>query len=415
MLYYLRDFSEAALTPLRWSAGAAQQMFSHPGLPISYTRFGRTVAAGAELFQRTTRSYRRPEFGLDSTVIDGETVAVRESVVLEKLFCDLRHFRRRTRRRDPKVLVVAPLSGHYPTLLRGTVEALLPQHDVYITDWRDPRDVPLLMGGFDLDDYIDYVIDFLDHLGPDTHVIAVCQPSVPVLAAVAIMAAEERPNQPRSMTLMGGPVDPRRSPTKVNELASSRPIDWFERTVIARVPMYYPGFMRRVYPGFLQLSGFMVMNLDRHVGAHLRLFQHLVEGDGDSAEAHRKFYDEYLSVMDLPADYYLQTLKTVFQDHALPNGTMVSRGRPIDPGAIRKTALLTVEGERDDVSGVGQTEAAHDLCVNLSHRKKHHHLQPEVGHYGIFNGRRWREEILPVVSGFMREHERRVLPRLPGF
>lgn len=404
MLYLLKDFGEAAMFPMRWAAGATQHIFSHPGMPVSYTQFGRTVAAHCELLERTTRRYKRPTFGLDFTTLDGREVAVTEEVVATKAFCDLRRFRRATRRRDPKVLLVAPLSGHYPTLLRGTVAALLPDHDVYITDWSDAREVPLAAGVFDLDDYIDYVIDFLDHLGPETHVIAVCQPSVPVLAAVAIMAAQDHPAQPASMTLMGGPVDSRKCPTKVNHLATERPIEWFENSVIARVPTYYPGFMRRVYPGFLQLSGFMSMNLDRHVGAHLQLYQHLIEGDGDSAEAHRKFYDEYLSVMDLPAEYYLQTIRTVFQEHALPLGTMMSRGRPVDPGAIRRTALLTVEGEFDDISGIGQTQAAHDLCTGLAKRKKHHHLQRKVGHYGIFNGRRWRENILPVVHGFIRKH-----------
>ncbi len=405
MLYYMKELGEAAMTPMRWAAGATQHVFSHPGLPVSYTRFGRAMAASAELVQRTTKRYGRPDFGLHETVIDGQTVPVREQVVLDHAFCSLRHFQRETVRDDPKVLVAAPLSGHYATLLRGTVEALLPEHDVYITEWRDAREVPLLMGSFDLDDYIDYLISFLDYLGRDTHIVAVCQPSVPVLAAVSIMAAGGSPNQPRSMTLMGGPVDPRRGPTKVSELGVSRPIEWFEQSVIARVPAHYPGFMRRVYPGFLQLTGFMAMNLDRHVGAHMRLFQHLVEGDGDSAEAHRTFYDEYLSVMDLPAEYYLQTLKTVFQDHALPDGTMESRGRAVDPSAIRKTALLTVEGELDDISGVGQTQAAHDLCSRLPRRKRRHHLQHGVGHYGIFNGRRWRDEIRPVVRAFIRKHD----------
>lgn len=402
MLYQLHEWHHANLAPLRWFAEATQRVLSHPGVPLSYTHFGRSMSAGCEVLRRTTHRRKRPAFGLATTRIDGHDVAVREHVVASRSFCDLRRFEREGTRDDPKLLLVAPLSGHFPTLLRGTVAALLPDHDVYITDWADAREVPLSEGAFDLDDYIDTIIGFLRRLGPDTHVVAVCQPSVPVLAAVAIMAAADDPDQPRSMTLMGGPVDTRRNPTKVNQLATSRPIGWFEKSVIASVPFTYPGRMRRVYPGFLQLSGFMSMNLDRHVGAHMRLFQHLVKGDGDSADAHRRFYDEYLSVMDLPAEFYLQTIATVFQTHALPSGAMVSRGRPIAPAAIRRTALMTVEGELDDISGVGQTAAAHDLCANIPAAKRRHRLQPETGHYGIFNGRRWRTVIAPEIGDFIR-------------
>jgi poly(3-hydroxybutyrate) depolymerase len=323
---------------------------------------------------------------------------------MRRTFCQLKHFRRDVRRDDPKLLIVAPLSGHFATLLRGTVEAMLPTNDVYITDWRDARSVPLDEGPFDLDDYIDYVIEFLHFLGPDTHVLAVCQPSVPVLAAVSLMSEAGDPCVPKTMTLMGGPIDTRINPTMPNELATTRSIEWFEHSVIHRVPVLYPGYMRRVYPGFLQLTGFMQMNLDRHVGAHIKLYQHLISGDGDSAAAHRDFYDEYRAVMDLPAEYYLQTVKTVFQDHALPCGTFEHRGRLIDPAAIQKTALFTVEGERDDISGVGQTKAAHDLCVNLPKSKQNHYEQKSVGHYGVFNGRRWREHIAPRVAKFIRKH-----------
>lgn len=402
MLYQLHEWQCASLAPWRWLAEATQRVLTHPGVPLSYTHFGRSVSAGCEVLQQTTRRHGRPAFGLAATRIDEQVVAVHDRVVTSQSFCDLRRFEREGTHDDPKVLLVAPLSGHFPTLLRGTVAALLPDHDVYITDWADARDVPLSEGAFDLDDYIDTIIGFLRWLGPDTHIIAVCQPSVPVLAAVAIMAAADDPDQPRSMTLMGGPVDTRRNPTKVNKLATSRPIGWFEKSVIASVPFTYAGRMRRVYPGFLQLTGFMSMNLERHIGAHIRLFQNLVKGDGDSANAHRRFYDEYLSVMDLPAEFYLQTIATVFQTHALPSGTMVSRDRPIELAAIRRTALMTVEGELDDISGIGQTAAAHDLCVNIPAAKRRHRLQPETGHYGIFNGHRWRTTIAPEIGDFIR-------------
>lgn len=403
-LYQLYDLHQAAMSPVRLAAEALQQIFSHPLLPVAYTKFGRALAAGSELVERATRRYGKPDFGLDTVVIGGQSIAVKLELVLHRPFCDLLHLRRAIQRRDPKVLVVAPLSGHYATLLRGTVAGLLPDHDVYITDWTNAANVPLQRGRFDLDDYIDYVVDFLRLLGPDAHVIAVCQPSVPVLAAIALIAAERPREAPRSMTLMGGPIDTRVNPTKVNRLAATRSLEWFERAVISQVPAVYPGFMRRVYPGFIQLSGFMGMNLDRHVGSALNHFNHLVRGDGESAASHRAFYDEYLSVMDLPAEFFLQTVKTVFQDHALPLGRMVSRARKVDTRAIRRTALLTVEGELDDISGPGQTAAAHDLCPNIPAAKRAHHLQARVGHFGIFNGTRWRAEILPRVRGFIRDN-----------
>jgi poly(3-hydroxybutyrate) depolymerase len=311
------------------------------------------------------------------------------------------------RRPQPKVLIVAPMSGHYATLLRGTVEAFLPNHDVYITDWTDARMVPLAAGRFDLDDYIDYVISILHRLGGDTHVIAVCQPSVPVLAATALMEAANDPYAPLSITLMGGPIDTRCNPTGVNKLAEARGVDWFRRNVITKVPFPHPGVMRDVYPGFLQLNGFVSMNLDRHLDAHKNLFYHLVQGDGDSVQKHREFYDEYLAVMDLTAEFYLQTVDTVFVQHALPKGRMTHRDRPVDPSAIRNTALLTVEGEKDDISGVGQTEAAHRLCVNIPADRKAHYLQLGVGHYGVFNGSRFRSEIAPRIADFMLTHNNR--------
>jgi poly(3-hydroxybutyrate) depolymerase len=327
--------------------------------------------------------------------------------VQEKPFGHLLHFSRQVEgRRDPKVIVVAPMSGHYATLLRGTVEAMLPDHDVYITDWIDARDVSLDHGTFTLDDYIDYLIQFMEFLGPDTHVLAVCQPSVPMMAAVSIMAAEDHPCQPCSMVMMGGPIDTRINPTKVNEMATDKPFSWFENTVIQSVPFNHVGRGRRVYPGFLQLQGFMSMNLERHVGEHLKLFHNMVRGDGDSAEQHREFYDEYLSVMDLPADYYLETIRKVFQEHLLPKGELTSRGRKVDPSKIRRTALMTVEGEKDDITGIGQTKAAHALCTNLPDSMQRYHLQAKVGHYGVFNGRRWREEVYPNVRDFIRTHDR---------
>lgn len=414
MLYHLHEMQRAALAPLRLVAGAQSQILNIPFVPANYTPLARGLAAGLEVFERITRRYGKPKFGFDTTLIGGVPHDVREDVVLRLPFCQLKRFRRfnpadggRERTDDPRLLIVAPLSGHWATLLRGTVEAMLPGHDVYITDWRDARMVPVQTGRFDLDDYIDYVMQLLRHLGPGTHVMAVCQPSVPVLAATAVMGALNDPCLPRSMTLMGGPIDTRISPTVPNRLAEERSIEWFEHSVINRVPPPYPGFMRRVYPGFLQLTGFMTMNLDRHVGAHVRLYHHLIKGDGDSARQHKTFYDEYLSVMDLPAEYYLQTVQRVFQQHLLPKGEFRWRGKAVDTGAIRRTALMTVEGELDDISGVGQTLAAHTICQNIPKAMRQHHLQPGVGHYGVFNGRRWREEIAPRVAAFIAAHNRK--------
>jgi poly(3-hydroxybutyrate) depolymerase len=407
--YQIYEFNHAALAPWRAVADATKIAFQNPLNPFSETTFGRSVAAAAELFERTTRRYGKPEFGIHETIVDGRTVPVAERIVWRKPFCSLLHFQRelpKSRAADPKVLIVAPLSGHYATLLRGTVEAMLPEHEVFITDWQDARMVPLAEGRFDLDDYIDYVIEMLRHLGPGVHVMAVCQPSVPVLAAVSLMSEDRDPDLPVTMTLMGGPIDTRLAPTAVNRVAKARGTDWFRRNTIMKVPFPHPGFLRDVYPGFLQLSGFMSMNFDRHVTAHQEFFGHLIEGDGDSAEKHRDFYDEYLAVMDLTAEFYLQTVDTVFVRHALPNGQMTHRGRPIRPETIRRTALLTVEGERDDISGVGQTKAAHALCTSLADEKKQHYLAHGVGHYGVFNGSRFRNEIQPRIVDFIRRHGR---------
>ena len=406
MLYQAYEFQRQLAKPVRLWANALEQAYSSPYNPLSDTWFGKSMAASAEIVARLTQNYGKPHFGLATTQIGNETVEVNEELLLRKPFCDLVHFHRDTTRRDPKVLVVAPMSGHYATLLRGTVEALLPEHDVHITDWKDAREVPLTSGNFSLDDYIDYVIAFCRYLGPDVHVIAVCQPSVPVLAAAALMAEAKDPRQPKSLTLMGGPIDTRQSPTVPNDLAMRNSMMWFRQNVISTVPLGYPGAMRRVYPGFLQLTSFISMNLDRHVNAHMRQFEHLVKGDDDSADGHRTFYDEYLAVMDLSAEFYLQTIEVVFKEHLLPRGEWVSRGRRIDPAAI-ETALMTVEGELDDISGIGQTKAAHALTPNIPGAHHVHWEQPRVGHYGIFNGRKWREQIMPRVRTFIRENDAR--------
>ncbi|MBK5568424.1 polyhydroxyalkanoate depolymerase [Ensifer sp. 2YAB10] len=413
MFYQLYELNHAMMAPWRTAADAMRLAFSNPMNPVSHTYFGRAAAAGLEVFERSTRRYGKPEFGLPTTEVDGASVSVYERIVWRAPFCNLIHFERalpKGRAADPKVLVVAPMSGHYATLLRGTVEALLPHSDVYITDWIDARMVPLSEGTFDLDDYIDYVIQMLHYLGPNTHVIGVCQPAVPVLAAVALMEAADDPLSPATMTLMGGPIDTRINPTGVNQLAEQRPIEWFRDNVIMPVPWPQPGFMRMVYPGFLQLSGFMSMNLDRHLIAHKEFFAHLVKNDGDAAEKHRDFYDEYLAVMDLTAEFYLQTVQVVFMQHALPKGEMMHRGKRVDTTAIKKVALLTVEGENDDISGVGQTKAAQTICTNIPDHMRMHYMQPDVGHYGVFNGSRFRREIAPRIVAFHREHARHVKP-----
>ena len=413
MFYQLYELNHAALRPLRVAAEMGHMAFSNPLNPFAKTPVGRSLSATFEVIERATRRYGKPPFELPTTVVDGKEVAITEKVVWQKPFCHLLHFERdlpADRPGDPKVLIVAPMSGHYATLLRGTVEAMLPAHDVYITDWIDARMVPLQAGGFDLDDYIDYVIEMIHHLGAGVNLIAVCQPSVPVLAAVSVMEEDGDPLSPATMTLMGGPLDTRISPTAVNKVAHDKGMSWFERNVIMRVPFPNPGFMREVYPGFLQLGGFMSMNLDRHVSAHKEFYQHLIEGDGDSAEKHRDFYDEYMAVMDLTKEFYLQTIRTVFLEHALPEGTMMHRGRLVKPSAIRNTALFTVEGELDDITGPGQTQAAHTMCTNLAQDKQQDYVQPGVGHYGVFNGSKFRANIQPRIAEFIRRHARGALP-----
>lgn len=404
--YYWYETAHWLLGPARAASDVTKSMLTNSGNFLGETPYGRTMTAACELFERTTRRYGKPAFGLSTTTIGGQEVKVTERIVWEKPFCDVISFERaqKSAKSQPRLLIVAPMSGHYATLLRGTVETFLPTHQVMIADWADARMVPLAEGRFDLDDYIDYLIDMFRTLGPDLHVMAVCQPTVPVIAAIARMEAENDPKTPRSMVLMGGPVDTRRSPTAVNQLAEERGIAWFERHCIMRVPPSHPGFWRSVYPGFLQLSGFMAMNLDRHVTAHWDMFNHLVEGDGDSAEKHRDFYDEYLAVMDLTAEFYLQTVDKVFVRHELPKGEMMHRDKPVDLVSIRRCAIMAIEGERDDISGVGQTLAALDLTPNLSADKKLYHLQKGVGHYGVFNGSRFRSEIAPRIADFVRQH-----------
>jgi poly(3-hydroxybutyrate) depolymerase len=406
-LYFFYESTFMAMAPARAMAEATKLFYANPANPLTHTQLGRTMAASAEMFERATRRYGKPAFDLPFTVVDGKEVAVTERIIWKKPFCQLLHFDRLFPSQtpaQPKVLIVAPMSGHYATLLRGTVEAFLPTHEVYITDWIDARMVPMSDGHFDLNDYIDYMIEIFEFIGPDVHVMAVCQPSVPVAAAVALLEAKDSPSIPLSMTLMGGPIDTRKSPTAVNKLAEERGIDWFQKNCIIKVPFPNPGFYRDVYPGFLQLSGFMAMNVDRHMTAHLDMYNHLVRGDGDSADKHQDFYDEYLAVMDLTAEFYLQTVDAVFVKHALPKGTLTHRGTPVDLKAIRRCALMTVEGENDDISGVGQTKATHDLCVNLPKEKQLYHLQKDVGHYGVFNGSRFRKEIAPAIKGFMAKN-----------
>ena len=405
MLYHVYEMQRVALAPMRMAASSALSLMDLPFNPIRNTPFGRVSAAALDSFEHSTRAFGKPAWGLATTEVNGESIAVREEVVARQAWCDLLRFRREAvRPSDRKVLMVAPMSGHYATLLRGTVQAFLPDHDVYITDWRDARDMPLMGPDFDLEDYIDYIQGFVRHLGPDCHLIAVCQPAVPVFAAVSLMNALSPQEAPRSMTLIGGPIDTREGPTAVNAFAKSRSLDWFRRHVIHRVPVGNIGVMRQVYPGFLQLAGFMAMNLDRHMEAHWQMFQHLVQGDGEPLAAKRAFYDEYRAVMDLPAEYYLQTIAKVFQEHELPRGLFRHRGQRVDPAAIVRTAMLTVEGERDDISGIGQTRAAHALAHNLPAEKHAHWEQPGVGHYGLFNGRRFNAEVAPQIKAFIARH-----------
>lgn len=404
-LYRMYDFQNTALMPWRMMGDLTKDILSHPFVPLSYTPFGRSMVAGLEVAESVVCKRGKPAWDIQDVLWSGKRTPVTQTLIREKPFCKLERFVcKGALGKVPKILLVAPMSGHHATLLRGTVQALVDDHEVYVTDWVDARLAPLECGKFGLDEYIDYLLEFMRLLAPDLNVMAVCQPAPLVLSAVALLATADDPAQPKTMTLMGGPVDPRAAPTQVTEFGESKPIGWFERTVVSEVPSYYPGGGRRVYPGFLQLGSFITMNASRHVNAHINMFHHLIEGDGDSAEAHRKFYDEYLAVMDSPAAYYLETVEKIFQTHLLPNGEFKWRDIPVRPQDITKTALLTVEGELDDISAPGQTTAAHKLCANLPASMQSDHLQKGVGHYGIFNGRRWREVIKPRIAAFIRQH-----------
>jgi poly(3-hydroxybutyrate) depolymerase len=403
MLYQWYDWQRAALEPWRLFSQAATELYGHPDSPLSYLPGSRNVAAAFDLMTRLTQRYERPAFGIDSVRVGDKDYAVTEVYDVERPFCRLLHFRKQGGPAQPKVIVFAPLSGHFATLCRDTVRTLLPDHDVWITDWIDAKEVPITVGAFHFDDYVTYVREFIAFMGRDSHAISVCQPTVPVLAAVSLMAANGE-TIPRSLTMMGGPIDTRRSPTAVNTFAKTRPMSWFEAKVVQRVPMRYPGFMRRVYPGFMQFAGFVAMNPDRHMESHLQYYQHLLQGDGESADAHRRFYDEYNAVMDLPAEYYLETVERVFQKHALPQGKLVVAGERVRPELIKDTALFTIEGELDDISGNGQTEAAQGLTKGIPAQDKQHFEAKGVGHYGIFSGRKYRELIYPRIKDFIARH-----------
>ncbi|MCW7537553.1 polyhydroxyalkanoate depolymerase [Aquabacterium sp. A7-Y] len=413
MLYQIYETQRAWLSPFAEFASASSKLYRHPLSLLTHIPGADRVAAGFDLLHRLSKEYEKPEFGITTVQVDGVDVAVQEQIAVSKPFCQLRRFKRFTdevelltkMKAQPSVLLVAPLSGHHATLLRDTVRMLLRDHKVYITDWVDARMVPLDAGPFHLDDYVEYVQEFIRHIGPQVHVISVCQPTVPVFAAIALMASRGE-TTPRTMTMMGGPIDARKSPTAVNNLAMNKSYEWFENNVIYRVPSNYPGAGRRVYPGFLQHTGFVAMNPDRHLSSHYDYFLDLVRGDDESADQHRSFYDEYNAVLDMPAEYYLDTIKTVFQDFALVNGTWQVRGEYVRPQDIKTTALLTVEGELDDISGAGQTQVAHELCTGIPKNEQPHYIVQGAGHYGIFSGRRWREKVYPEVRDFIARHDK---------
>lgn len=405
MLYNAYELQRAWLTGASAWASVGSEFLSKTSMP--FAQFGVTpiLSSALDVFAHAAAPRGKPAFDIESVTVGGKTHGVIESIVLHRPFGNLLRFSHAGLAADaPKLLVVAPMSGHYATLLRGTVARMVQSCEVYITDWADAKMVPVEAGYFDLDDYIDYLVGFLEHIGPDAHVMAVCQPSVPALAATALMNADEHPCRPATLTMMGGPIDTREAPTSVNDVATERPLSWFENTVVATVPLAYPGAGREVYPGFLQLAGFMWMNIGTHLESHYGMFKHLVAGDEDSADSTKRFYDEYRSVCDMTAEFYLQTVEHVFQKHSLPKGELVHRGRRIDVGAIKDTAILAIEGERDDISGIGQTKAALKIATGLNEAKKKYHLAPEVGHYGIFNGGKWRRSIAPVVERFIADH-----------
>jgi poly(3-hydroxybutyrate) depolymerase len=409
MLYNAYEMQKSLLAGASAMADFSAGVLSNPANPFSYFGGGQILSSALEVFAHAAAPRGKPAFGLDFTTIGGKTVEIHEEIALRKPFGQLLHFKRQGVDGGPKLLIVAPMSGHYATLLRGTVERMLPVADVYITDWRDAKLVPLSDGKFDLDDYVDYLIEFLETIGSNegqggTHMLAVCQPSVPCYAAACVMSADNNPARPKTLTMMGGPIDTREAPTAVNTLATERPHSWFSQNVIATIPGTYPGAGRRVYPGFLQLAGFMSMNLGNHMMSHYEMFKHLVQGEDLEAEATKDFYEEYRSVCDMTAEFYLQTIDVVFQDHALPKGTMTHRGRLVDPAAITDIAILAIEGERDDISGLGQTKAALKISTSLSEDKKRYYMAEGAGHYGIFNGSKWRTKVAPVVEEWMKTH-----------
>jgi poly(3-hydroxybutyrate) depolymerase len=410
MLYDAYEMQRSLLAGASTLANMGSGWLQNPANPFAYSGMGPIVASALDVFAHASAPRGKPDFGIETTIVEGKQVRVEEEIVLRKPFGQLKHFRRAGVEGGPRLLIVAPMSGHYATLLRGTVERMLPGHDVYITDWRDAKLVPLDAGRFDLDDYIDYLIEFLQHIGGEggdrrAHMLAVCQPSVPAYAAAAVMSAERNPARPRSLTMMGGPIDTRKAPTAVNSLATERPHAWFRQNVIATVPFTYPGAGRRVYPGFLQLAGFMTMNLGSHLNSHWEMFKHLVAGDGESADSTKEFYEEYRSVCDMTEEFYLQTVDVVFQRHLLPKGELAHRGKPVRPDSITDVALLAIEGERDDISGIGQTRAALDISSKLAPAMKRYHLARGVGHYGIFNGSKWRDRIAPAVEEWIARHD----------
>lgn len=405
MLYDAYEMQRSLLAGASTLANIGSGWMQNPVNPLSYSQMGPIVASALDVFAHAAAPRGKPDFGIGTVSVAGRPVAVHEEIVLRKPFGQLKHFRKDGAEPGPKLLIVAPMSGHFATLLRGTVARMLPGHDVYVTDWRDAKLVPVEQGRFDLDDYIDYLIAFLGEIGPGAHMLAVCQPAVPAYAAACLMSADRHPCRPRTLTLMGGPIDTRQAPTLVNTTATQRPYAWFEHNVIATVPYLYPGAGRAVYPGFLQLAGFMAMNLGDHLTSHWEMFKHLVQGDGESAGASKDFYGEYRSVCDMTAEFYLQTIDVVFQRHLLPKGELTHRGRPVDPAALRDVALLAIEGERDDISGIGQTRAALDIATRLPAKRKRYHLARNVGHYGIFNGSKWRTRIAPVVEQWIAAHD----------
>ena len=421
MLYQLYETQRAMMSPFSEFASASAKLYNHPLSPFAHSPMAQRVSAGFDLMHRLAKDYEKPPFNITAATVGGVEIAVQEQVPITKPFCRLLRFKRFTdnpnalaqMKTQPKVLLVAPLSGHHSTLLRDTVTSLLHDHKVFVTDWTDARMVPISHGAFRLDDYVAYVQEFIRHIGPDVHVISVCQPTVPVLAAVSLLASAGE-TTPLTMTMMGGPIDARRSPTAVNNLAMNKSYNWFETNVIYRVPSNFPGAGRRVYPGFLQHTGFVAMNPDRHMSSHYDYFRDLIRGDDDNAESHRQFYDEYNAVLDMPAEYYLDTIKTVFQDFALVNGTWTVNGQLVRPQDIRTTSLLTIEGELDDISGAGQTRAAHELCSGIPKERQFHYDVVGAGHYGIFSGRRWREMVCPQVTGFIARYDVKAGAEMPA-